>query len=350
MLPRPGFGVFADAAPEPEPEPEPAEARAPAPTAGSAVAHNSTADMIQREQDLKQLVSELDAARGITVTAASSGGAAATVDEQMDYDEEARKLFATQSIKGTLGSQKPNVNPIWRHPHTGASVFVGNKEAAYDVAAGGLLESLDISHAVDCRVSSKDRYFSGDDVLPAGAERGAVPPRRCRFEIENYWRFCYSAADSQLVAGCPGCDFARATCADATHTRLLESDRGMQQFFSPLFQWIDDATANGHNVLIHCLAGAHRAGSTAIAFLMYKHGLDAREATIAAKRCRACIDPLGGFTGLLVRLDVAMARGAQSKPLAGAFRGVVVGDRLLRRGRLAQAAAAAAAAGSRYAE
>ena len=69
--------------------------------------------------------------------------------------------------------------------------------------------------------------------------------------------------------------------------------------------WIDEATANGHSVLIHCLAGAHRAGSTAIAFLMHARGLDVREATIAAKRCRPCIEPLGGFAGLLVRLDVA---------------------------------------------
>ena len=87
--------------------------------------------------------------------------------------------------------------------------------------------------------------------------------------------------------------------------RLLESNCGIQQFFAPLFCWIDQATANGHNVLIHCLAGAHRAGSTAIAFLMHAHGMNVREATIAAKRCRPCIEPLGGFAGLLVRLDVA---------------------------------------------
>jgi hypothetical protein len=128
----------------------------------------SAVEMLQAEQALKHLVRELDAASGAkTFTAA-----AATVDEQMDYDEQARKLFAAQNIKGTLGSQQPNCNPIWRDPLTGASVFVGNKEAAYDIAEDGLLSSLGINHIVDCRVASKQRYFSGDDVLPAGADAG----------------------------------------------------------------------------------------------------------------------------------------------------------------------------------
>eukprot|EP01052_Picozoa_sp_SAG31_P014021 SAG31_NODE_859_length_11432_cov_5.450631_1_plen_305_part_00 len=262
----------------------------------------TTAAMIQREQELKQLVRDLDSASGVRVAPRGP----ADVDEEMDFDEEARKLFAAHDIKGTLGSQRPNVNPTWRHPRSGALVYVGNKEAAYDVGEDGLLNSLNISHVMDCRVLSKDRVFSGDSVLPAGAERGAGP-QRCRFEIENYWRFCCSA-DSQLVAGCPGCQSARAHCTDRSHTRLIESNDGMQQFFAPVFRWIDQATENGHSVLIHCLAGAHRAGTTAIAFLMHAHGLDSREATIAAKRCRPCIDPLGGFAGLLVRLDEANHR------------------------------------------
>eukprot|EP01050_Picozoa_sp_SAG11_P017481 SAG11_NODE_2527_length_3253_cov_1.733756_1_plen_326_part_00 len=271
-------------------------------SAGSPSTDSSAAAMIRREQDLKQLVRELDDARGIKVAAAPS--AAASVHEEMDYDAEARKLFAAQNIKGTLVSQKPNVNPIWRHPRTGASVFVGNKEAAYDVAVDGLLDALNIYHIVDCRVMSKECYFSGDDVLPAGAEKGAAR-QRSRFAIENYWRFCYAGAESQLVAGCPGCQSAHARCVVPTHTRLIESNCGMQQFFAPVFRWIDEATENGHSVLIHCLAGAHRAGSTAIAFLMHAQRLNAREATIAAKHCRPCIEPLGGFAGLLVRLDVA---------------------------------------------
>lgn len=40
-------------------------------------------------------------------------------------------------------------------------------------------------------------------------------------------------------------------------------------YFKPLFDFIDEAIKNGDNVLIHCLAGAHRAGTVGIACLMH---------------------------------------------------------------------------------
>ena len=36
---------------------------------------------------------------------------------------------------------------------------------------------------------------------------------------------------------------------------------------------IENCTNNGENVLIHCLAGAHRAGTTGISWLMYANKL-----------------------------------------------------------------------------
>ena len=36
---------------------------------------------------------------------------------------------------------------------------------------------------------------------------------------------------------------------------------------------------------------------------MHAGEMDVRQALTEAKRCRPCIDPLGGFAGLLVRLD-----------------------------------------------
>ena len=253
----------------------------------------SRADMMLAEMELKKLVAELDgpAAAGgpLNMWAAASAASGAggsrpgrpAAGGELDYNEEARKLFAAKT-GAALGST-PNVNPIWRHPKTGATVFVGNNEAAGDSAAGGLLETLSINHIIDCRVTSKDRCASGDEPLPAGA---ALPParrRRFRFEIENYWRFCWadrvgaepepepepepgptphpspSPGDAGgLVSNCPGCQTASTACKDPSHTRLLDSNEGVQALFAPVFGWIDTATANGHNVLIHCLAGAHR--------------------------------------------------------------------------------------------
>jgi hypothetical protein len=48
-------------------------------------------------------------------------------------------------------------------------------------------------------------------------------------------------------------------------------------FFCPFFGFVDEKLASGQNVLIHCQAGAHRAGSAGIAYLMwaeFQNGLE----------------------------------------------------------------------------
>ena len=262
------------------------------------------ADVLQAQMDITQLVKDLDLA--MSNKPALDRATAVPAVGELDFDEEAKKLFARRDINTGLG-KTPNLNPIWRHPKTGATVFVGNAEAAGDgLTPDGLLNKLCIDHIVDCRCVSKDGYASGDPVLLAGQQSSLLKPRRrFRFEIENYWRFCCSAK-GELVA-CQGCQSAHAPCSDKTHTRLIESSRGAHLYFAPVMHWIDTATKNGRNVLIHCLAGAHRAGSTAVAFLMHAEGLGVREAVTQAKRCRPCIDPIGGFPGLLVQLDAGNA-------------------------------------------
>ena len=49
----------------------------------------------------------------------------------------------------------------------------------------------------------------------------------------------------------------------------IGTDEGVLRFFHPLIHFIEEVTGKGKNVMIHCAAGAHRAGSTAIAWLMY---------------------------------------------------------------------------------
>ena len=63
---------------------------------------------------------------------------------------------------------------------------------------------------------------------------------------------------------------------------------------------------NGHNVLIHCLAGCHRAGTSGVAWLMYKEKLNQEKATKLAKSRREQIDPIGNFPKLLSRLEKAL--------------------------------------------
>jgi len=58
----------------------------------------------------------------------------------------------------------------------------------------------------------------------------------------------------------------------------LRTTEGILRFLNPLISFVESVTDNGHNVLIHCLAGAHRAGTSGIVWLMYVHQLKAAEA------------------------------------------------------------------------
>ena len=71
-------------------------------------------------------------------------------------------------------------------------------------------------------------------------------------------------------------------------------------FVADLFEFVDECLAEGGNVLVHCLAGAHRAGTSGCLLLMYKHGVGAQDAIKAAKRLRPIINPIGSLPGLLL--------------------------------------------------
>ena len=69
-------------------------------------------------------------------------------------------------------------------------------------------------------------------------------------------------------------------------------------------------------VLIHCLAGAHRAGTTSVAYLMHKTGKGPKEATVLAKRRRPVINPRGRLVGFLRRFheDLLLLRQEKGTP------------------------------------
>ena len=72
-----------------------------------------------------------------------------------------------------------------------------------------------------------------------------------------------------------------------------------------MFEFIEEAISKGENVLIHCLAGAHRAGTTGVACLVHFAKLPVGEAISIAKRCRPIIDPIGQLPEFLNRLQRA---------------------------------------------
>jgi protein-tyrosine phosphatase len=67
------------------------------------------------------------------------------------------------------------------------------------------------------------------------------------------------------------------------------------EYFGTLHHWVDEQLSEGKSVLIHCLAGAHRAGT-----------LSKTEAIAICQRQRPVINPIGSFPTLLDKLDKAL--------------------------------------------
>jgi len=85
----------------------------------------------------------------------------------------------------------------------------------------------------------------------------------------------------------------------------LRTHKGVLNFFAPMLRWVDEAVAEGKGVLIHCLAGAHRAGTSGTAYVMHATGLDHRSAIKACKTVRNVVDPIGDLSDLLRQLERA---------------------------------------------
>ena len=136
----------------------------------------------------------------------------------MDYDDEARKLFASLGLD-TSGAGQCNIyNPmdaIYRDAG-GGTLYVGNNTAAQNAAD---LKRHGVTHVVNCT-----------DNLPLYHE-GTF--RYLRFNISFFPMYPNLAA-----------------------------------FLDTLFEFVDEALALGGSVLVHCLAGAHRAGTTGCLLLM----------------------------------------------------------------------------------
>eukprot|EP00040_Diaphanoeca_grandis_P010647 m.54593 g.54593 ORF g.54593 m.54593 type:complete len:249 (+) comp21938_c0_seq1:250-996(+) len=188
---------------------------------------------------------------------------------QRDYDAEAQKLFLKLNLgplgEATVGSTKSgrysNLDPVWKDVKSGGIVYVGNSTAASSLH---ILREHRITKVVNCT-----------DTLPLYHQSG---PRR-DLSIE-YFRFdLYKLFAKQM----------RNSTATAAH-------------FQPVFAWIDEAISQGENVLIHCLAGAHRAGCTGVAYVLHVTNLSAKDAIKVCTKARSAIQIFPELEEILVRL------------------------------------------------
>jgi len=184
-------------------------------------------------------------------------------NQKLDFDEEAKKLWARLNLDpNSLNRGLWNhVDPIYKHPTGNGQIFVGNQTAAENLS---FLKSLNITHIVNCTY--------GHSKIPNFHEKHL---KYYTFAISN-WQSFVNSTNASILA-----------------------------FIDPLFRFIDDAIEKGENVLVHCLAGAHRAGTTGCACLMHYANLDVPTAISTAKSLRPIIDPIGQLPEFLHRFKRA---------------------------------------------
>jgi hypothetical protein len=175
--------------------------------------------------------------------------------ETLDFNAEGRRLCAALGLDGSRRSMYRDMDKLYQDRRTGSSVFIGNEASSRGPMAS--FERHNITHIVNCT----------DDLPDHFAGRGL---RYMRFDI-------------------------------ASHLRVSGKPSTLAAFVGSLFAFVESALEQGGSVLIHCLAGAHRAGTAGCLLLMHKDGISAEESVRAAQALRPIINPIGQLPLLLER-------------------------------------------------
>ena len=77
----------------------------------------------------------------------------------------------------------------------------------------------------------------------------------------------------------------------------------LSDFVQDYINFISEALEAGDSVLVHCLAGAHRAGTAGIIVLMYLADINKEDAEKAAKLARPVIEPIGGLKDFICLVE-----------------------------------------------
>lgn len=193
----------------------------------------------------------------------------------IDYAQAGRELLKTVNLDHD-GSreQYSNANSIFRHPRTNALLFVGNVHIA---CSRKELGELNITRIVYCQEPNEGKM---------------------NFKADPQFKYL------PFNIGAWGQSVAEAHRSGGKFNAVV--------YFAPLFEFVESELNDGRNVLIHCLAGAHRAGTAGVACLMHLCDVDRKFAIQIAKAARPVIDPIGDFPQLLQALDVARMRAKQT--------------------------------------
>jgi predicted protein tyrosine phosphatase len=207
--------------------------------------------------------------------------------EDPDFDAEGREVMAHNAFN--------DLDEVWRHSLGGGRVYIGNIDAAHKSSC---LLRLNITHIVNCQDEQSQNFHESNP----------------RF---TYFRFHVARwPDVVLKEGWK--DIHNNPTNPNDNNNNNANIPAVLQFFSPLFEFVDNATSRGENVLIHCLAGAHRAGTTGVAYVMHasatvasvdgkangKH-MSLADALKYVQRRRPIVSPFGHLMVLLRMLERA---------------------------------------------
>ncbi len=85
---------------------------------------------------------------------------------------------------------------------------------------------------------------------------------------------------------------------------LILIAKDVRKFFNPMLAFVEEGILAGEGVLVHCFAGAHRARTARIAWVMHLAKYDAETATKECQKIRGVIDPDYGDGGLAHVLEL----------------------------------------------
>lgn len=224
--------------------------------------------------------------RPLAVGAISTRSSTAAQESTADavFDKAGRELVAKLNDRACLGGTRSRLgrsasrnflDEIYEFG-TGAKLYVGNLRGAHNRM---LLDEHHVRHIVNCL------DIDGDDTLGA-------------FDSDPAFEYLYFPVGSWRNFGQREAAVA-ATCA-------------------PMLGFVKERLSEGHNVLIHCVAGAHRAGTTGILCLMLFCKLDSVAAEAVARARRPQIETLSHLSSLVRKAEGAMRGGLMGEALEAA--------------------------------
>ena len=185
---------------------------------------------------------------------ADYGPNAARRMRQTDYVQEGRDLLERVNLRlKSAPDRYATANAVYEHPTTNAKLFVGNATLAADRTG---LAALNIKRIVFCQDSDGKMYFEGDPSMRY------LPFAIGKWRSAQHWRKANHASCLSLMEVVQD-----IRSADVAGKQLMQLSTAILSYFEPLFLFVEEELGQGNSVLIHCLAGAHRAGTAGIACL-----------------------------------------------------------------------------------